>query len=1181
MGASGKKLFIRILAGLAIGLAALVVLLSIATQVLLSSRTLGKLVDKYAAPYVDGRLEVGKVSASLFRDFPRFQLAIDDVCVTYPSDRYSLSRDMIDPLEASGLGEECDTLGQASRMYASINVLQALKGRFIIPRVELSGLRLHAHYYDSTQYNWSVLRLPSDTTASAGLPFIDIGKVLVDGAPSVVLTDRSDSLFAALGIGSLRFKGVIEDSLLYKVWNGPRESGRMDLELEDISVEGRYGSYALDFAAKSLSLQEKDDHFKLVASADAQVKLPQYGTFPLPLELDADAGLLPDGDRTYISLKNIDAELASMPLHAAFDAVLALDSIYVDGSAKIDDYAVSELIDKYGERFVPVLEYVDTDAHVTLSATAKGSYVASEGRLPQIEASFAVPDSHISYGEVIDNASLDFLLDASVSPQGVIAADLKQLALDMKGIAMKLKASCEDLLVEDPLLDVDASASTKLADLVQYLPESAGLEAEGDMDLALKGLIRPSQLSLYNFSSSALTGELVSDSISIRMPADTIALALGKARVRLEPMELFGEGARTGIVASVGNVGASLGEGLNLDAGTITLEGQNSPEAIDGVMHPMRFSLAAAEISMDAADSFSAVLQGSATTLNLQKQKNASRPQISVSTKENLTFIRSGATRVTLKNAAVALQATQRAKARERRRDRMSIQLDSTIVIPDFLSEADFLKKDIDIRLDSTMLRYFSAWNPVGRIMMDKAYLVTPYLPLRTTFNKIDGRFDSDMVQIDSFSVTSGTSTLAAAGTLTGLQDALMDRGLLDLDLKLSSDTFNANEFLSAVEAGSKYVPDEEILAIADNREYQASVITDTLVNATAPELESGLLVIPANLRAKVHLDAGEVRYEDFHINSLGTDMQMRERCLQLTNTMVLSDVGDVLLDAFYSTRTKQDIKAGFDLALKDVTAEKVIELIPQVDSIIPMLKTFRGKLNCEMAAMAQLDTNMTILLPTINGIIKIDGTDLLLEETGDLKKIAQLLMFKDTSSGHIADMSVYGMINSNQLEVFPFLLGVDRYTVALNGMQNFDTNFDYHISVIDSPLPFKFGLNLMGNFNDWRYSLGKAKYRNRNLPQLLPFINNIQQNMQNSIRNVFSVGVDATFRQYGEASLLARSQGEALIEEDESYEDDLLSAEDMEQLDSLMIDYEISMEEAEIEAEIEALMEAELASIL
>ena len=82
--------------------------------------------------------------------------------------------------------------------------------------------------------------------------------------------------------------------------------------------------------------------------------------------------------------------------------------------------------------------------------------------------------------------------------------------------------------------------------------------------------------------------------------------------------------------------------------------------------------------------------------------------------------------------------------------------------------------------------------------------------------------------------------------------------------------------------------------------------------------------------------------------------------------------MGGIQFDGFYSTRTKEDLKTGFSLNMSDITAEKVIELLPAVDTIMPMLKSFKGLLNCELAATASLDTNMNVITPSINGVVRI-----------------------------------------------------------------------------------------------------------------------------------------------------------------------------------------------------------------
>ena len=91
--------------------------------------------------------------------------------------------------------------------------------------------------------------------------------------------------------------------------------------------------------------------------------------------------------------------------------------------------------------------------------------------------------------------------------------------------------------------------------------------------------------------------------------------------------------------------------------------------------------------------------------------------------------------------------------------------------------------------------------------------------------------------------------------------------------------------------------------------------------------------------------------------------------------------------------------------------------------------------------------------------------------------------MFKNKKTGSVADMSVSGLISNNRLEIFPFVLKIDRYTLAMSGLQNFDQSFKYHVSVLKSPVPFRFGINIFGNFDKWKFRIGKAQYKSTNVP--------------------------------------------------------------------------------------------------
>ena len=273
----------------------------------------------------------------------------------------------------------------------------------------------------------------------------------------------------------------------------------------------------------------------------------------------------------------------------------------------------------------------------------------------------------------------------------------------------------------------------------------------------------------------------------------------------------------------------------------------------------------------------------------------------------------------------------------------------------------------------------------------------------------------------------------------------------------------------------------------------------------------SRLIVIPANLDAKVTLEASGIRYDSLDVSWAAADIAMKQRTLQITNALAASNMGDIYFEGFYSTRSKKDIKAGFDLNLVDITAEKVITLFPAVDTLMPMLRSFAGDLDCELAVTSDVDTLMNLVLPSIDGVMRISGKDLSISnESKEFKKIAKYLMFKDKGGANVDKMAVTGMVRDNVLEVFPFVLDVDRYTLAASGLQHLDESFQYHLSVIKSPLLVKFGINIWGDdFDHIKYGLGKAKYRSVNVPVFTKQLDTVQYSLLASIHNIFELGVE------------------------------------------------------------------------
>ena len=66
------------------------------------------------------------------------------------------------------------------------------------------------------------------------------------------------------------------------------------------------------------------------------------------------------------------------------------------------------------------------------------------------------------------------------------------------------------------------------------------------------------------------------------------------------------------------------------------------------------------------------------------------------------------------------------------------------------------------------------------------------------------------------------------------------------------------------------------------------------------------------------------------------------------------------------------------------------------------------------------------------------------------------MLKFKNRERNLVDSIAVEVAINDNMIEIFPFIMKMDRYTTAISGKQDMDMNLDYHISVLKSPIPMR-----------------------------------------------------------------------------------------------------------------------------
>lgn len=1108
--------------------------LLVTIRIALTPAVLDRIIGRYASEYVEGTISLEKAELSVFRHFPNVGLTLHDFRITYPSDRFdeAEAEGAQGHLAKAGTGAEADTLVSFRRFTGRINLTALFAGKLNIPYAELEKSRIFAHRYHDGQANWDIIRMPEDTAAEegGGMPEIKLGRIRMTEHPHVVYTDSRDTVFAMADMKDMSLSGRIDADRISR--------SRIGMKIDSLFVAGRVTADTVAFGLEHLAVTDRHGKMQIDARAKALLATRAFGRMHIPAEIRF--GLeLPQDTVPAISVRDMKAEIASVPLEGNADIRLMEDRLGITAGLAVRDCKAEDVIDRFLKDYIPVTADIRTDASFTLEAKCSGEYIYADGTLPQFKARITVPESVLSHS-AIDNR-MNFSMDASAGTTagGRLHASLNGLGISCEGLSIKASADIPDIMQNDFLINIDGGISADLNSLMTFVPDTLGIEASGKIQAKLKGGFRLSHLDIYRFSQSELEGRIDTDSLVIVSGKDSLNAIIRKMDVEIGPQyktSRIDTSQTFRLLALTGNIGSTdIRYGaMGLTADRLKLSAMNSTDGDTSMVSHLGGRVNAARITLTDADGMAVELKGTENGFQMIPQKDRPEvPVLSVQSTNDRILLKDMNNRLILTDAklrAMAAMNTVEQKNRSRAfldslaRMYPDIPKDSLIThfmarrqpreIPEWMREEDFRKNDIDIKLDETLKKYFREWGLDGRIDVRTGILMTPYFPTRNILRGMEVTFNNDRIGIDSLKIRAGESEIAAKGELTGLRRTLLGRGILNLDLGISSDRVNANELLAAYANGSRYVPpqDKEMVENATDAEFFKMVTSDTLSvsDTTAP-----LIVIPSNLNASIRLDGADITYSKLNISELHSKLTMKERCVQITETAASSNMGDIDFEGFYATRTKEDIKAGFSFNFKDITAEKVIDMMPAVDTIMPLLKTFKGNLDCELAATAAIDTNMNVVLPSINGIIRIGGRDMSITDSDVFMELARKLKFKNKEEGRIDSMSVEGVISDSMLEVFPFIVTLDRYTLAMSGVQNMDESFKYHVSVLRSPLLIRLGVDLYGDdFDHMKFRLGKAKYKSTQIPVFSSVIDTTKINLVNSIRGIFEKGVEAAINE-------------------------------------------------------------------
>lgn len=375
-----------------------------------------------------------------------------------------------------------------------------------------------------------------------------------------------------------------------------------------------------------------------------------------------------------------------------------------------------------------------------------------------------------------------------------------------------------------------------------------------------------------------------------------------------------------------------------------------------------------------------------------------------------------------------------------------------------------------------------SLWMPKGIVGFNRLRFRTPEFGLPIRMSKTAVTVDGPKITLKNASVRIGRSNMTATGDMMGVYRAMTKGEKLTAHLSLTSDLIDCNQLINSLS-----FPEDT-----------TEVLTDSVPS------EMKLFVIPRNIDFELQTDLKKVIFEKMLFGNVHGAVDIKNQAIHLEDLSMRALDADMKAVMVYKAGSPRGGYAGFDFKIRNINIAKLVDFVPALDTIVPMLRSFKGRVMFDVAADARLDSAMNIRIPTLRSAIHIKGDSLVLMDGETFAEISKMLMFKNKKENVFDSISVNVTVHDGNVTVYPFLVEIDRYKAAVGGEQGLDMNFNYHISILKSPLPFKAGVNISGNLDKMKFRIGKAKYKDAVTPAAVHRVDSTRMNMGNEIVNRF-----------------------------------------------------------------------------
>lgn len=746
-------------------------------------------------------------------------------------------------------------------------------------------------------------------------------------------------------------------------------------------------------------------------------------------------------------------------------------------------FSVPSLIGLIPPSFQSYTEGMTLDGFATSDGKISGFYSASG--MPLMDIHIVLSEGNISYTALpwpLSNAKGDFVFYSDLTNDDITYFRINKFSANTPKSSFSTSGLINHLF-SDIYMDLTSETTGfNLEEAKPFIPADMNIKIEGIVGGKVRTAFSMSQMDNLLIDKMKISGSVNLSNFNVLY--DSIYLKTDKSKVDFSlsnpnKENKFSPFLYTKIQASNLDAGIIDSYAAIIKNGKIELE---TSDVMDSTRMPdvtcafdiKGLSATADTIKLDILNPKGKVIMLSEKGLN-------GKDEITLSYSSNALNVKAGDSRVSMNSAALSANVINYLKEPKIKLDcnaeNFKAEMEGNSVdLGKFMIVADIIN---DLSQKDTLLQ----WMPKGKMSLDKGYIKTSMLNSALEIPSIKMDFSPELLNIKESRLRIDSSDFSLSGTLTNMLGYYKGDSLLKGDFTFVSKQTDVLQLMSLTSG----IGNEEV---------------DSTANAVADSTAStGPFMVPKGVDFTLRTKVDKAFFGTEIARDISGEVKVKDGLLVLNELLFTTPASKMQLTAMYRTPRTNHIYAGFDYHMLDIQIEDLLKMVPDLDSIMPMLKSFKGTGEFHFAAETYLDSLYNPKKSTIRGVGSVKGNDLVLMDGETFTEIAKTLRFTKKAENKVDSLSAEFTIYKQEIDIYPFMIVMDRYKAVVAGRHNMDMSFNYNISLIESPLPLKICVDVNGTIDDLKYKPVKCQYGDLYRPTSRMLLQNKQMELRRLIR--------------------------------------------------------------------------------